>query len=247
MHFRRRAFTMIELVMTIGILMILIGLLLPSLARTRELARQTQSAANLRTIGQTMIVYSSRYADWMPVGEVRRTYPASYDGGISMSFGNHFDFGRNWPLLFRDVAPWEEFYSILFSPGTRPPERGQSAANRFSYRYSHSFLARPELWRPGALSSDRLLTGVRHTDILFPSSKVLAWDGRLSYLLRPELLGTGDMLANPTPMLFSDGHVDVRRPGGAVRPVPNVMNANTVEGRQPLHNTPLGVRGRDFE
>lgn len=241
-----RAFTIIELMVCIAILMILIGLALPPMARARETARATQSAVNLRMIGQAITAYSDGNAGRFPIGAAGRLYPVSLAGSISMSFGDHFDFGRNLPLLLRDVAPWEEFYTVWFSPGVRRPAPSQAAANLFSCRYSHSFLARPELWRPGAVGNDLLLTAVRDSDLTFPAGKVVAWDGKMAYLLRPELLGVGDMLANPTPMLFGDGHVDTQRPADATVPTRNVMNPNLTEGIQPLHNTPLGVRGRDF-
>lgn len=55
---RRRAFTLIELLIVITIILILIGLLTPSVLMALRLSRQTQCANNLRSIGQGLIPFS---------------------------------------------------------------------------------------------------------------------------------------------------------------------------------------------
>ena len=62
----RRAFTLVELLVVIGIITILIGLLMPALARAREGARRTKCLANLRTLGQAMVMYANDSKGWLP-------------------------------------------------------------------------------------------------------------------------------------------------------------------------------------
>jgi len=64
---RRRAFTLVELLVVIGIIAILISLLLPALSQAREQAKRTQCGAGLHNIGLAMNVYANDNKRWLPV------------------------------------------------------------------------------------------------------------------------------------------------------------------------------------
>lgn len=57
----RVAFTLIELLVVVGIIAVLIAIILPVLGKAREQANRIKCAANLRTMGQAMTMYTQQY------------------------------------------------------------------------------------------------------------------------------------------------------------------------------------------
>jgi prepilin-type processing-associated H-X9-DG protein/prepilin-type N-terminal cleavage/methylation domain-containing protein len=97
-------FTLVELLVVIGIVALLIALLMPALARAREAARTVACASNIRQIGLANFAYANRNGGHLPVPVL----------GVNLHYG------------FSQTAIWATGdYGILdFTQGTLIPDLG---------------------------------------------------------------------------------------------------------------------------
>ena len=63
---RRKGFTLVELLVVIAIIALLMGILMPALARVRQIAFRMVCGTNLSGIGKAMLIYANDYQDELP-------------------------------------------------------------------------------------------------------------------------------------------------------------------------------------
>jgi prepilin-type N-terminal cleavage/methylation domain-containing protein len=63
---KKRGFTLVELLVVIAIIALLMGILMPALARVRQIAFRMVCGSNLSGIGKAMLIYANDYEDELP-------------------------------------------------------------------------------------------------------------------------------------------------------------------------------------
>lgn len=248
---RRRAFTLTELLVSIGVIGALLAIVVTSLRSARGTALSTVSLNNLRDIGHTFRRYASAHRDEYPFpprsAEQPGTYgPIYFDPPGSPNPSNYYYhtlwpyMEYIWPALMHDVAPWPERFASWLSPGKRLPDPDKPAWEQgvyTSYFYSNSFIAKPRVWSGDTSVTDADIGPVRTSMVTHPANKVLAYDAERAYLL-PDVVAK-----HPRPILFADGSASLRHDKEAHPPASNPLNNNS---RRLYHDTANGVHGQDF-
>jgi len=86
---RTKGFTLVELLVVIGIIALLVSILMPALGRARELAKRIQCASQQNGIGKAIALYQNEYRDANPRPWRGSGLPWGFGGdGSNSNYGN---------------------------------------------------------------------------------------------------------------------------------------------------------------
>ena len=106
---RRGAFTLVELLVVIGIIALLISILLPSLNSARRSAKSVVCLSNLRQIGTGLVLYAEGNKGTLPFGFWDGATPP--DAATDADSGNHSNEWSNLLLNYLDSTAGGETYA----------------------------------------------------------------------------------------------------------------------------------------
>lgn len=160
---RRNAFTLVELLVVIGIIALLISILLPSLSRARQTATSIQCASNLHTIGHALQLYANDHAGKLPF---------SSNGGWADIW-----VGQVSAYLGSDISAGGSFHPAMRCPDAQTVTQNGNGAWFGGFHYTANIRAMPQHDDAWDALKERMTTSAYPLATRDSSSKMLVWDG----------------------------------------------------------------------
>lgn len=222
---RRRGFSLIELMVVIGIIALLIGLIMPIMSGARRAAKNVQCKTNLRTLGQMLQIYQGENRGWLfPVGVNEMT------GLPSSSFGINRPPHERWPMkVFKiPAAPLPPAYDSdaytqnpyepdVYPAGPYTPEALRCPSDVDPYE-AHSYVLNSHLADRAIKAGKSNFGGLTNSEVIVAGEKFTL--KRDYYMQNQEFFEVVDRFRHGMTLgsnyLYFDGHVGTVLPSEAM-------------------------------
>ncbi len=226
-----QGFTLVETLVSIAIVAVLLGILLPAMKGVREKSWDMHDLSNLRQTTQQFQMWSDAHDGiFLNGGGDKPPYTVIVRDGMGATIGafDYFDHAGSWSLVLR--AFFGEEYA------TWTPQHSMSTA----YLYGMGMVTDPRLWEGCAFNTQlrwRYARRVRMTETSFPSNKGLLVEAHREKPITPD---------TKYPMSFVDGSAAVLQKKETREGVLETACAGT----EPVSVAPVvwtehGILGRD--
>jgi prepilin-type N-terminal cleavage/methylation domain-containing protein len=270
----RRAFTLVELLVVIGIIAVLIAILLPALNRARRHAQMTTCMSSQRQLVTALLMYCQDHKGTFPGGSGYFPWRDNGGGAQAPTFfyaGASYDHNSFNPYSCNQDDKAGPTYLTKYVKGSKkipvcPSEPdlitlGSFAPNNFwtGYWYPMSLVYKPrEIWDSSASTGSIAQTPQKITSVKYPTQKVVIIDRKTyhngKFVIDTDKAPANGGLVNATAggvkeiyvvVGFADGHV-------AWRATYEMFDSdvNWTGRPKPSERTKediCGVRGRDFK
>ena len=169
---RRSAFTLVELLVVIGIIALLIAILMPALSRAKEQASSLMCLSNLRQIGPAFMMYVNNNKSRFPVAAANR-HPSDWifweDEPVGSDPDRKLDNSMIAPYLGIPVNR-----EVLRCPSDDVESR--RAGTRYRFSYSTNYLITRLPYMAAGYEDTNSSVPLRITEIVNSSMKILIID-----------------------------------------------------------------------
>ncbi len=233
-------FTIIELLVVIGVMTILLGVIIGAISGSRNAVNTTQVLSELRQSQMLFVDYLRVYDDLFPTvdadfddnGDVVQLIRMDFEDGTFLAI-HYFDQAAHWPAVLATKGYMAEELLTHASAGT---EDRPFFAQRSTYWYGHAFITAPEYWMRSDGQTVYNWRPSRGSQVRYPGRKALLFD-------MAAMQGVGAGKRDTAAAVFMDGHAVSVRKEELTEPGVNSMYFGGTQF--PMLTTADGVYGRD--